>query len=256
MSEAGLVQRTIWILRAVASRPDGMGLSEVARASGIPKATCYRVLSVLEQERWLLLDSHTKRYRVSLGLLSVVGGLLDTDGAYAGMRQILTELAEQTQETAGLDVLLTPHVMVVAQVPGPRLIGQAMRPVPRTQPVWRTATGKALLSHMGRAEVLRDFAEDFAADPPEGATTLDAFLDGLVPAREQGYAYAFDELEKGAASVAAIVPVRHSAPYGVWIGGPTFRITQERIPELAEAVRAAARSLEEILNISGVVFRH
>ncbi|CAM5742323.1 hypothetical protein SHIRM173S_00174 [Streptomyces hirsutus] len=39
-SEAGLVRRTIWLLRTVAAHPDGVGLSEIARESGIPKATC------------------------------------------------------------------------------------------------------------------------------------------------------------------------------------------------------------------------
>ena len=68
-SEAGLVRRTIWLLRAVAAHPEGVGLSEVAREAGIPKATCYRVLTVLERESWLTLDPITRRYRVSLGLV-------------------------------------------------------------------------------------------------------------------------------------------------------------------------------------------
>ncbi|TWH65942.1 DNA-binding IclR family transcriptional regulator [Micromonospora olivasterospora] len=170
-SEAGLVRRTIWLLRAVAAHPEGVGLSEVAREAGIPKATCYRVLTVLERESWLTLDPVTRRYRVSLGLLSIVGGLLDGGGAYGHMREVLRNLAEETRETAGFDVLLPPKVMVVAQAPGPSLIGQTLKPVPRTQPVWATSTGKVLLAALSPDAVRADFTEEFAEHaPPEVGT--------------------------------------------------------------------------------------
>ncbi|GAA3732684.1 IclR family transcriptional regulator [Salinactinospora qingdaonensis] len=253
MSEAGLVQRTIWILRAVAANPEGMGLSEVARAAEIPKATCYRVLSVLERERWLDLDPVTKRYRVSFGLLSIVGGLLDQGGAHTQMQAILRDLAERTQETSGLDVLMPPHVMVVSQVTGPKVIGQTYRPVPRTLSVWRTSTGKALLSSLTPEQVRADFGDDFAENRPAHLPDLGVFLEELAEVRERGYAVAYDEMEEGAAAVAATVRTRHTEPYAVWIGGPTFRITRERIPEIAAHVREAAGQLERVLEVTGAV---
>jgi IclR family acetate operon transcriptional repressor len=256
MSEAGLVLRTIWILRAVAAHPAGVGLSEVAREVGIPKATCYRVLSVLERERWLTMDRDTRRYRVSLGLLSVVGGFLERDGAYDRMRGVLRDLAEQVQETAGLDVLLPPHVMVVAQVPGPRLIGQTAKPVPRTLPVWSTSTGKLLIAHADLDEVRRDFAEDFATNGPGRGSSegsLDDFLGVLAQVRERGYAVAYNELEKGAAAIAAPVVVRGDVAYALWIGGPTYRITPDRLEALARDVCAAADELGRFLTVTDLV---
>ncbi|WP_433074482.1 IclR family transcriptional regulator [Dactylosporangium sp. CA-052675] len=246
--EAGLVRRTIWLLRAVAAHPEGVGLSEVAREAGIPKATCYRVLTVLERESWLTLDPVTRRYRVSLGLLSIVGGLLDGGGAYGHMRDVLRGLAGETRETAGFDVLLAPKVMVVAQVPGPSLIGQTLKPVPRTQPVWATSTGKVLLAALDPAEVRADFAEEFAASAPPEVGDLDTFMGSLAAVRDRGFAFAYDELEVGAASVAAPVRIRGTTPYAVWIGGPTYRLTRDRIPDVAESVMKAARQLSELLS--------
>lgn len=250
-SESGLVRRTIWVLRAVAAHPEGVGLSEVARESGIPKATCYRVLNVLERESWLTLDPDTRRYRVSLGLLSIVGGLLDSDGAYGHMRQVLTELAAQTQETCGFDVLLPPNVMVVAQVPGPRLIGQTLKPVPRTQPVWATSTGKVLLAALDRQTVIDDYAEEFEKHAPEHHN-FDAFLESLDAIRNRGYAYSIDELEPGAASMAAPVRVRDKYPYAVWIGGPTFRLTKAWIDSTADSLLHASSRLSKLLSITGL----
>ena len=249
-SESGLVRRTIRVLRAVAAHPEGVGLSDVARESGIPKATCYRVLNVLERESWLTLDPATRRYRVSLGLLSIVGGLLDTDGAYRHMRQVLLDLAEQTQETCGFDVLLPPNVMVVAQVSGPRLIGQTLKPVPRTQPVWATSTGKVLMAALDPSTAAADYAEEFEEHAPDHIGGLDAFLDTLAPIRERGYSYSIDELEPGAASMAAPVRIRDKFPYAVWIGGPTFRLSRSWIESTAPTLLQASRRLSELLSIT------
>ncbi|MBO9522495.1 MAG: IclR family transcriptional regulator [Nocardioidaceae bacterium] len=249
-SEAGLVRRTIWLLRTVAAHPEGVGLSDIARESGIPKATCYRVLTVLERESWLTLDPVTRRYRVSLGLLSIVGGLLDGGGSYGHMREVVRQLASDTKETAGFDVLLAPQVMVVAQTQGPSLIGQTPKPVPRTQPVWATSTGKVLLAALTPEEVRAEFAEEFTKHAPKQLGSFADFIDSLDEVRERGYAFSVDELETGAASVAAPVRVRDATPYAVWIGGPSYRLTPEAITDLAETVRKAARQLGDLLSVS------
>lgn len=251
MSEAGLVQRTIWVLRAVAAHPDGIGLSEVARESGIPKATCYRVLSTLERERWVSCDTTTRQYRISLGLVSVVGGLLDQTTGYMHTREALEQLAKETEETAGFDVLIPPEVMVLAQAQGPFLIGQTLKPVPRTQPVWHTSSGKALLSCLEPDDVREQFGDTYDEQAQRTHGSLDDYLEMLGRIREEGYAYAFDELEPGAASVGAPVRLRNGPNYALWIGGPTYRLTRERIAELGGVVRAAADRLADVLDLSG-----
>ncbi|MGP4109752.1 IclR family transcriptional regulator [Streptomyces sp. 4N509B] len=252
MSEPGLVRRTMDVLRAVAAHPRGVGLSDAARAAGLPKSTCYRVLSVLEEDDWVALDPVTRRYHVSLGLLPVVGGLLDENGVYPRVRAIVTELAATAGETAGFDVLLPPHVRVVAQAAGPQLIGQTPRPVPRTQPVWCTSTGKVLLAWLDADAVTEGYGPELARSTPEGDAFLPRFLDTLQQVREQGYAHTADELEPGAASLAAPVRVGDHVPYAVWVGGPTFRFTGERLPQLIGHVRAAATELGGLLSATSL----
>lgn len=251
-SEAGLVRRTIWLLRTVAAHPEGVGLSDISRQAGIPKATCYRVLTVLERESWLTLDPVTRRYRVSLGLLSIVGGLLDGGGSYGHMREVVRRLAEDTKETAGFDVLLAPQVMVVAQSQGPALIGQTPKPVPRTQPVWATSTGKVLLAALTPEQVRADYADEFAQHAPASLGSFAEFVASLDEVRDKGYASSLDELEQGAASVAAPVRIRDATPYAVWIGGPSYRLTAEAITDISVTVRAAARQLSDLLSVSDI----
>lgn len=245
--EEGLVRRTIWVLRAVAAHPRGLGLSEVSRQSGIPKATCYRVLNVLEREGWLVLDRDTRRYRISLGLLSIVGNFLERGGAYRHMREVLEKLASSTQETCGFDILLPPNVMVVAQAIGPRLIGQMEKPVPRTQPVWSTSTGKVLMAALDRETLISDYAAEIEEHAPESIGGMAEFLKTLDLIAARGYAYSTDELEPGAASIAAPVRVGGQVRYAVWIGGPSFRLTEEWRQETVPALLEAASRLGELL---------
>ncbi|MCG2621072.1 IclR family transcriptional regulator [Arthrobacter sp. I2-34] len=244
----GLVRRTIGLLRVVASHPEGIGLSDASRESGIPKATCYRVLSILQEESWVTLDPVTRRYQVSLGMLTIVGGLLTPDGSYRHMQELLQQLADETNETSGFDVLLPPDVMVVAQVPGPALIGQTLKPVPRTQPVWATSTGKVLLAALDPAEVEAQFTSAFGNN---AKVTLADFLASLDSVRHRGYASSIGELESDAVSVAAPVKVGGSTPYAVWIGGPAYRITPDRIDALGQSVMAAAERLGRLLSLTG-----
>lgn len=244
--ETALVQKTIWILRAIAARADGAGLSEIARAAGIPKATCYRIMHTLEEEGWLVRDAHN-RYRVSLGLLLLVGSLLDQGSEHGHAMAILRDLSAEVAETSGLDQLVAPSVMVTAQVQGPHAITHTGQAVPRMLPPWTTSTGKVLLAWTDPGVVREQFAADFAVRGP--GADFEAFLDGLADVRHRGYGFAFDEMEEGLAAVAAPVRVGTSVPYSVWVSGPSYRITRERISELAVPVRKAADKLSRILQI-------
>src|SRR3954454_8167195 len=109
---AELARKTIKVLRGVAASSAGIGLSELSRTTGIPKATCLRILAVLEDER-VVLQEDSKRYRVSVGALAFAAPLLDPASGYLHLRTELEQLAGRAKETSGLDVLSGSDVMVV-----------------------------------------------------------------------------------------------------------------------------------------------
>ncbi|MDD9206937.1 IclR family transcriptional regulator C-terminal domain-containing protein [Georgenia sp. 10Sc9-8] len=243
MSESRLVRRTVGILKAVAAEPDGVGLSDLARATELPKATCLRVLSVLLDDGWVTLDPVSRRYRIGVGLMFVAGRLLEGDSVLTQVDAALAELSRASGETAGFDRLAGPDVTVLRQVAGTQLIAQVTRPVPRLQPVWLTSTGKALLAAMP-GPVAEDLIRSWTEDLPELPT--DRLLAETTATRQRGYAVTRDELEHGAASVAAVVPASQPV-HALWVGGPTFRFTAERVAELGELLSTVARTLAPAL---------
>lgn len=241
MTDSVLARRTAVLFRIVASNAEPMGLSELARASGIPKATCVRILRALVDEQLLEVDPDTRHHRVSFAMIAMMADQATADGSIELLRAEVERLCEATSETAGIDLAVGDDVVVVLQIEGPMLISQTRAPVPRRLPLLTTSTGKAFLAWHDDAEYVerrlagvvpaerRRLREDFAAS------------------RARGYAVAWEELDPGAAAIAAPVVVDGRVTCTAWIGGPTFRLTHDRIPELAVHVVDAADRVATLL---------
>ena len=118
---------------------------------------------------------------IALGALALVGGALsDEHSTFRAIRAVLAELAIDTGETSGLDVLDDASVLVVVEVAGSEMIVQREASVPRHLDAWCTSTGKVLLAGLSDDEIVERFARD-----------VDAY-DGSSVAR---YASLLDELE-------------------------------------------------------------
>lgn len=250
MGKSSLVHKTIAVLRAIAASGDGIGLSDLSRATDIPKATCLRILAVLEGERIVMLEPGNKRYFIGFGAVTIVGDLLGSNSPYLHVQQVLGDLVAATGETAGLDVLVDTDVLVVAQVQGPRVIGYSPRSMPRWLNTWNTSTGKVLLAGLSNDEVRARHAAALSAAKATFGSEQD-FLEELDEVRRRSYGVARDEMEHGAAAVAAPVRVGGDVAAATWIGGPTFRITEERVPTLASDVIRAAAAIGDIMTLNG-----
>lgn len=240
----GLLNRSIKVLRVISTYPNGIGLSELARLAEVPKASCFRIITTLEAEGILFTDEDSKRTRISVGALSIVGGLLTEGGTLRAIRDILADLSLATGETTGFDMLQGSDIVVLMQNVGPSLIGQTLKQTPRIQPPWLTSTGKSLLSYRDPAEVRSLLLPNY---PQDDLYQLDLFIESLEPARIHGYAWLYGALERDAASVAAPVLLDGLPKYALWIGGPTYRINPENARQLGQLAIAAADKTAKLL---------
>ncbi|MEZ5245713.1 MAG: IclR family transcriptional regulator [Acidimicrobiales bacterium] len=246
MTQAVLANRTAAVLRLVASSPAPLGLSEIARESAIPKATCIRILRALVDQELLDVDPETRRYRVSFALIALMADRVHADGSIELLRRELVRLGSTTHETAGIDLFIGHDVVVVLQIEGPQLISQTSKPVPRRLPALRTSTGKAFLTWH------HDPASTEVLTATLTAAERDRLDEELATNRRRGYAVAFQELDPEAAAIAAPVMVHDTMVCAVWIGGPSYRMTTTAIPELAAHVVESAHRLAILLRTGRV----
>ncbi|MFI5958845.1 IclR family transcriptional regulator [Cryptosporangium sp. NPDC051539] len=219
-----------------------LSLAELARRTGLPKASAHRVARDLVHHR--LLDRDEQGYRLSGGLFEL--------GMLASVERQLLELAmpflqdlyERTHETVHLGVREGHEVVYVAKLAGHRQAQSPSRTGGR-MPLHCTAIGKALLAHAPpelRREVLGGALERHTPHTVIAPGLLKRQLDAVV---EKGVAFEREESRLGLLCVAAPILDEQggAALAAISITGPVGRFRPET---QADAVRAAAAALRSV----------
>ncbi|MFZ3565508.1 IclR family transcriptional regulator [Streptomyces sp. BH097] len=242
------VHRALDVLRALAQGP--MGVQEVAQAVGKEKTQVSRTLKVLAQEGFLERDPRTLRYRVGWQLLALASSAGE-ERLYGEAPPVLRDLVHRVGEPAYLTVLSGHGVVTVLTERTSRGL-QAHEWIGRTSPLNCTSAGRALLFGLPDDQVAALLTtEDGAPLPGTDAAPRDAaaVLERLRAERVRGFAVAAEEMEPGLTAVA--VPVhdhRGDVVAAVNVSAPVFRLPPEALPQVAEAVVAAAHQLSARLN--------
>lgn len=239
------VDRALDILELLASSPGTLGVTEVARETGLAPGTAHRLLVALARRGWVRQDTG-RRYGVGLAarrLGDAASGQLATIAAPA-----LRAAVEATGETANLASLEGDVMVYVAQSPSPHTL-RIFAEVGRRVPLHSTAVGKVVLAGMDPARAMALLAGvDRPAHTPHTLTTPEDLLRELDRVREQGFALDDEEQELGVRCVAVPVGSGPWATLALSVSGPTERMTREHagavVPELRRiSDELAARGL-------------
>jgi DNA-binding IclR family transcriptional regulator len=240
------VAKAAAVLRAAAVHRDGISVSALARAAGLPRATALRMIEALEAEG--LLARLRDRDVVLLGtaVLDLARAVVPERLLVEAARTPLAELAHDTGELATLSVRHGEVIVGVHEVAGPRLIAAASW-LGRSWPLHGTATGLLALARMDEAELAAQLSEPLSPFTEATITDPGAIRTRLPRVRDQGWAASLDELEIGLTSVAA--PVRGiGIDAYVAVSGPTFRFGAEQIELAAASVQTAAAAVVAALH--------
>jgi len=241
------VLRAISLLKAFTPDRPERGLAELCRAVGLNKTTAYRLLSALESEGLVERAPSGEGYRLGPELLALGNRALRAGELRASGRPELLALAQQSRETATLEVRIGRDVLILDEALGPYVIGSAPS-IGTRWPAHATSTGKVLLAHLGQ-----DDLESWLLGPlptPTRRTLSDpaALRRELQRVRDRGVAVSVEELEPGFVAVGA--PVRQAAGdvvAAISVGGPKSRLTPERVSALSREVPAAAERISRRL---------
>ncbi|MCK8647125.1 IclR family transcriptional regulator [Mycobacterium colombiense] len=139
------VRRALQLLDCFRIAGPCLGVSEIARISGLPKSTAFRLLGHLE--RGGFVERHEGGYRVSLRVFELGSHIITSQ--HAGMREAcfpyLVDLHVRTEQTVHLGVLEGADVVYLEKIHG-----HNSRPTPTAlgtrMPAHCVALGKAILA--------------------------------------------------------------------------------------------------------------
>jgi IclR family pca regulon transcriptional regulator len=221
------LSRGLAVIRALNS-PEPMTLSDVARASGLTRASARRFVLTLEELGYV--QQSDGRFALTPRVLELGFAYLSALGLPEVAQPHMERLVEMVRESSSVSVLDGQSVVYVARVPTRRIMNVVIS-VGTRFPAYATSMGRVLLAGLDREECaeLLDRTE-LVALAHETITTRSQLEAELERVRLAGYAIVYQELESGLRSVAAPIRDRDG----------------EVIAAINLAVHAARLSVEEI----------
>lgn len=234
--------KSLAILRSFGPDDLALSLAEIARRTGLHKATAHRLCRSLVEHG--LIDRCEQGYRLSIGLFelgmraSVERNLLEVAIPF------LQDLYERAHETVHLAVADGTEVLYVTKIGGHRQAKAPSRAGGR-MPMHCTAIGKVLLAfggHAVRQAVLEGPLERRTAHTVTAPGLLYRQLETVMVS---GVAYEHEESQLGLTCVAAPVLDGEELVAAVSMTGPVHRF---RPQQHATAVQATGAALGAMLN--------
>ncbi|WP_425825481.1 IclR family transcriptional regulator [Streptomyces fractus] len=216
------VERAALVLRLLASGPRPFGVTELARAMGLPAQALHGILGTLVAAGLVAQDPATGKYRIGASLLHLSNGDLDTNELRARSLHSADTLAARSGESVWI---ATPHdgaARVIHHVFRPDDSAQVLR-IGAHLPLHASAVGKTLLAFDHDLDV----PEKLPALTERSLTEHAALAAELYEIRRRGWAAAIDEHAEGTAAIGA--PLRDASGRTVGaisIAGPTDRLTE------------------------------
>lgn len=196
--------RGLTVLRALGGAREGLALTALADATGLPRATARRCLHTLVQEGYA---EHTGRAYRPLPRVLELGYARLSALTFAEIAEPhLAQLAGDLHESASVSVLDGTDILYVARVAPARIMTVHITRGTRF-PAYTTSMGRVLLAGLPAQER----AGILAAAPPQArtrhtVTSVDRLTALVEAVAAQGYAEVDQELEVGLRAVA--VPLR------------------------------------------------
>jgi IclR family pca regulon transcriptional regulator len=198
------LERGLAVIQAFSHATPSMTLSEVARQTGISRATARRILLTLEELGFVRSDG--RRFTLSPRILSLGWAYLSSLSLWEVAQPFMQELSAEVQETCSATTLDLPDIVFVARVPSRRILMMSLG-VGSRLPAYATAMGRVLLAGLPDEEVAAHLASHPLEALTDRTTTDPERLRAIVGAvREQGFALVDEELELGLRSLS--VPLR------------------------------------------------
>lgn len=233
--------KALSVLEALVRAPGPVTLTELMQATGLPKPSLHRTLSLFEDAGYVQREPAGRAYAVGPRLAALGFSILTNDAVATLRRAILKQLVEDVAETCNLAMLRKGEVVYLDRVEASWPLRLHL-PVGTSVPAHCSASGKLLLATLPAAErdalvealPLTRFTEHTITD----RALLAKELDRIVAA---DYSVDDEEYVIGVACVA--VPVRLAngeAVAAVAVHAATARLPLQRALELVPRLREAA----------------
>ncbi|OZM78176.1 transcriptional regulator, IclR family protein [Pseudonocardia sp. MH-G8] len=242
------IDRAVAVLRCFDARRPELGISEIARLTGLSTSTTYRLLTAM-QANHLVRPAPGKRYALGPLLVQLArSGAIPTTLRDAAL-PLMTALRDEVDETIGLhEALPTGERIVVDQVESRQELRRTYTDIGVPLPLPHAAPGRAILSVLPLRRQDELLSRPIRPVTPLTITDADVLRTHLARARARGWTVSRSERSPGICAVAA--PIFDHAAHAVGAlsaSVPESRIDAARVEELGTRIKDVAWQISETL---------
>jgi DNA-binding IclR family transcriptional regulator len=228
------------ILEHLAYRSHNASLGAIAKEFSASKATVYRHLQALVQQRFVHQDAHTGNYEIGIKLVVLGEAARGRFDIVRAARDELIALRDGTQQAATVCGMVEQSLVVLDLIQGHTVIEFGTRPGTRLA-LDASAHGKVWLAFSCGAAIEQLLTQSRACKTP-------IFVQELTKVRRRGWATAASEVIEGVNALAAPVFDHTARMIGsIAIVGATQFIPPEPGRAQIEAVVGAAQRISRTL---------
>jgi IclR family transcriptional regulator, acetate operon repressor len=242
------ISRALTLLELLAEDDEGYRLKDLAERSGLSPSTIHRLLTTMEQKRFVEFDPHTHLWHVGRQSFSVGAAFVRRRNFVAQTIPFLRRIRDQTRETVNLAVADDGEVVILHQVES-REIVRAITRVGGRAPLTSSGLGKAILATCSNEDIAAIIQRHgLRRVTPQSIIRAGELYDALKRVREQGYAVDDEESAMGLRCVAAVVFNEYGeALAAISASGPETRLSDERLARLGRIVVDVAAEITAAL---------
>lgn len=238
--------RAIDILLVFSEERPVWSAAEIAEHFAMPRSTTYRYINSLRSYA-LIVEDKSGGYHVGPKIFP----LARVAKASTSILRISAPELRKLNDLYGEAVSLYQRVgQIIISVEHLESHHPVRITFPRTEmlPWPATASAKVLLAFANPADQEAIFR---LLEPvrytKRTITSRVALRKVLEKIRRDGYAFSDEEREEGVRAIAVPIFIRGEAQYNVTLSGLSFRLTNERLPEIISSVRATASGISDAI---------
>lgn len=241
-ADSSAAARIVAVLAAFGPGDDSLGVSELARRTGLPKTTVHRLTGQMVEHG--LLERAGRAVRLGLRLFEIGQLATRQRGLVEAARPLLADLREATRNTVHLAVLEGTEVVYLDVLRGPDAPRLPSR-VGGRFPAHATGVGKAILAFSGPETVERVIGTGLPRVSPRTITSPVTLRRQLARIRDETTAY--EREESGVGTVCVASPILDRSGHAVAAISISGWVNRMRVERLAPAVRTTALTLSRTL---------
>ena len=235
------LHRAISLLNVLAEQGE-IGLSDLARSAGLPKATVHRLLLTLSRAQLASFEPASERYRLGPRVLSWADRMVSLDELRRRSRPTLEQLSRETHECVGLVERLQNDSVCMMAFHSLHELRVVVR-VGAPRPLYIGAPGKVLMAYLSEQEIRHVLK--ISSQKAPNSTVLGKQLQAI---KTQGFARSSGESVPGVYSLAVPILDRQGSPRAsLALYAPDSRVTATREKQWLALFKKAATELQAVL---------